>query len=82
MLLLCYTQGTRVLPDFVHVIMIILFCPYFFLTLAPLHLQFGNIPNTPFPRVVDMGQCNDSYGAVVVASALAKAFNTDVNGTL
>lgn len=43
-------------------------------------LEFGNIPNTPFPRVVDMGQCNDAYGAVVVASALAKAFNTDVNG--
>ena len=42
--------------------------------------QFGNIPNTPFPRVVDMGQCNDAYGAVVVASALAKAFKTDVNG--
>lgn len=27
-----------------------------------------------------MGQCNDAYGAVVVASALAKALNTDVNG--
>lgn len=28
---------------------------------------------------MDMGQCNDSYGAVVVAQALAKAFNTDIN---
>eukprot|EP00055_Hartaetosiga_balthica_P015061 m.86703 g.86703 ORF g.86703 m.86703 type:complete len:98 (+) comp8768_c0_seq1:2727-3020(+) len=27
-----------------------------------------------------MGQCNDSYGAVVVATELAKAFGTDVNG--
>ena len=27
-----------------------------------------------------MGQCNDSYSAVVVASALAQAFKTDVNG--
>ena len=43
-------------------------------------LDFGNVPNTPFPRVLDMGQCNDAYGAVMVASALAKAFNTDVNG--
>ncbi len=40
------------------------------------------VPNTPFPRLLDMGQCNDAYGAVVVASALAKAFNTDVNGVL
>jgi len=43
-------------------------------------LEFGNVPNTPLPRVLDMGQCNDAYGAVVVASALAKALNTDVNG--
>ena len=27
-----------------------------------------------------MGQCNDSYGAVVVALALAKHFKTDING--
>ena len=31
------------------------------------------------PRLLDMGQCNDSYGAVVVASALADALQTDVN---
>ena len=43
-------------------------------------MELGTIPNTPFPRVLDMGQCNDAYGAVVVASALAKALNTDVNG--
>lgn len=42
--------------------------------------EYGNIPNTGIPRVLDMGQCNDSYSAVVVAQALAKAFNTDVNG--
>jgi hydroxylamine reductase (hybrid-cluster protein) len=29
---------------------------------------------------VDMGQCNDAYSAVVVASALAEAFDTDING--
>ena len=27
-----------------------------------------------------MGQCNDAYSAVVVASALAEVFKTDVNG--
>ena len=26
-----------------------------------------------------MGQCNDAYGAIKVATALAKAFNCDVN---
>lgn len=32
-----------------------------------------------FPRIMDMGQCNDSYSAVKVALALAEAFNTSVN---
>lgn len=32
-----------------------------------------------FPRLLDMGQCNDAYGAVQVALALAKAFNCGVN---
>ena len=40
----------------------------------------GNIPGTPLPRLVDMGQCNDAYSAIVVADALAKAFDTDLNG--
>ena len=31
------------------------------------------------PRLLDMGQCNDAYSAVQVASALANAFNVDVN---
>jgi hydroxylamine reductase len=31
------------------------------------------------PRLLDVGQCNDSYSAVQIALALAKAFNTDVN---
>jgi hydroxylamine reductase len=32
-----------------------------------------------FPRLLDMGQCNDAYGAIAVASALAKAFDCGVN---
>jgi hydroxylamine reductase len=31
------------------------------------------------PRLLDMGQCNDSYGAIAVAVALAKAFDCGVN---
>ncbi|MCL2350919.1 MAG: hydroxylamine reductase [Firmicutes bacterium] len=33
----------------------------------------------PFPRILDMGQCNDAYGAVQVAIALAGAFGCGVN---
>jgi hydroxylamine reductase len=31
------------------------------------------------PRLLDMGQCNDAYGAIMVASALAEAFDCSVN---
>jgi len=31
------------------------------------------------PRLLDMGQCNDSYGAIQVAVALADAFDCSVN---
>lgn len=31
------------------------------------------------PRIMDMGQCNDAYGAIKVAMALAEAFNCSVN---
>lgn len=32
-----------------------------------------------FPRLLDCGQCNDAYSAIVIAQALAKAFNCGVN---
>jgi len=41
-------------------------------------MEFGDIGG--IPRLLDMGQCNDAYSAIQVAVALAKAFNTDVNG--
>jgi hydroxylamine reductase len=41
-------------------------------------LDFGEIDG--IPRLLDIGQCNDSYSAIQIASALAKAFDTDVNG--
>lgn len=31
------------------------------------------------PRLMDMGQCNDAYGAIKVATALAGAFDCEVN---
>ena len=31
------------------------------------------------PRLLDIGQCNDAYSAIVIASELAKAFETTVN---
>eukprot|EP00878_Enallax_costatus_P028172 GHUV01030391.1.p1 GENE.GHUV01030391.1~~GHUV01030391.1.p1 ORF type:complete len:227 (+),score=87.32 GHUV01030391.1:69-683(+) len=42
--------------------------------------DFGILPGTQLPRLLDMGQCNDAYSAVIVATELAKVFNTDVNG--
>ena len=40
-------------------------------------LELGEIGG--LPRLLDMGQCNDAYGAIQVASALAGAFNCGVN---
>ena len=40
-------------------------------------LPFGEVAG--FPRLMDMGQCNDAYGAIQVALTLAEALNTDVN---
>jgi hydroxylamine reductase len=40
-------------------------------------LDFGTIGG--IPRLLDMGQCNDAYSAIKVASALAQAFECDVN---
>lgn len=40
-------------------------------------LDIGSIG--PFPRILDMGQCNDAYGAIQVAMALAAAFECGVN---
>lgn len=41
--------------------------------------DMGALPNG-IPRLLDMGQCNDAYGAAKVALALADVFKTDING--
>ncbi|MDD6442216.1 MAG: hydroxylamine reductase, partial [bacterium] len=40
-------------------------------------LDLGTIGG--LPRIMDMGQCNDAYGAIKVAVSLAKAFGCEVN---
>ncbi|MEN6547785.1 MAG: hydroxylamine reductase, partial [Armatimonadia bacterium] len=40
-------------------------------------LDFGDIGG--IPRLLDIGQCNDSYSAIKIALALADAFETDIN---
>jgi hydroxylamine reductase len=40
-------------------------------------LNFGEIGG--LPRLLDVGQCNDTYSALQIAIALAKAFDCGVN---
>ncbi len=42
-------------------------------------LDLGNIPDTNIPRYLDLGQCNDSNGAIQIAVALANALNKNIN---
>ena len=40
-------------------------------------LEFGSIDGVP--RLLDVGQCNDAFSAVKIATALADAFKCEVN---
>lgn len=40
-------------------------------------IDFGTVAG--LPRLLDVGQCNDAYSAVRIATALADVFDTDVN---
>ena len=40
-------------------------------------LDFGTVAG--LPRLLDVGQCNDAYSAIKIATALSDAFDTDVN---
>lgn len=43
-------------------------------------IDFGNVPGTQIPRYLDLGQCNDSNGAVHIAIAVANALGVkDLN---
>ena len=54
------------------------------LTLACGKFRFNHLQNQlgdigGIPRLLDVGQCNDAYSAVVIATKLAEAFNCGVN---
>lgn len=40
-------------------------------------MEFGEVAG--IPRLLDCGQCNDSYSAIQIALALSKAFNCSIN---
>lgn len=40
-------------------------------------LDFGDIDG--IPRLLDIGQCNDAYSGIIIASALAEAFECGIN---
>lgn len=42
-------------------------------------IDFGTIEGTDIPRYLDLGQCNDSNGAVEIAKALSQALQTPIN---
>jgi hydroxylamine reductase len=42
-------------------------------------IDFGEIEGTGIPRYLDLGQCNDSNGAVHIATAISNALNVPVN---
>jgi len=43
------------------------------------HLDFKTVGSSGIPRLLDLGQCNDSYSAIQIALGLAKALNCGVN---
>ncbi len=42
-------------------------------------IDFGEIEGTGIPRYLDLGQCNDSNGAVEIAKAVSAALNVPIN---
>lgn len=42
-------------------------------------IDFGTVPGTELPRYIDLGQCNDSNGAVKIAIALSQATGIAIN---
>ena len=67
-----YTKFAKMVPD--DCIILTLACGKYRFN----KLKFGEVAG--LPRLLDVGQCNDAYSAVRIATALADAFDTDVNG--
>lgn len=68
-----YTEFVEKLPN--DTIVLTLACGKF--RFNHLQKQLGTLGG--IPRLLDMGQCNDAYSAIVVAAALAKVFNCGLN---
>lgn len=66
-----YTEFARLVPK--DCIILTLACGKYRLN----KFDYGDIEG--IPRLLDVGQCNDVYSAVRIATALADAFQTDVN---
>ncbi len=66
-----YTEFVRQTPD--DTVVLTLACGKFRFN----DLDLGSIGG--LPRIMDMGQCNDAYSAIRVATALAEAFECGVN---
>jgi hydroxylamine reductase len=66
-----YTELARQVPD--DCVILTLACGKYRFN----KLEFGDIGG--IPRLLDIGQCNDAYSAIVIASALADAFGVGVN---
>ena len=67
-----YTEFAKMVPD--DCIILTLACGKYRFN----KLEFGEVAG--LPRLLDVGQCNDAYSAVRIATALADIFGTDVNG--
>ena len=67
-----YTEFAKMVPD--DCIILTLACGKYRFN----KLEFGEVAG--LPRLLDVGKCNDAYSAVRIATALADAFGTDVNG--
>ena len=66
-----YTEFAKAVPD--DCIILTLACGKYRFN----KLEFGEVAG--LPRLLDVGQCNDVYSAVRIATALADAFDTEVN---
>lgn len=66
-----YTDFAKIVPD--DCIILTLACGKYRFN----KLEFGTVAG--LPRLLDVGQCNDAYSAVRIATSLADAFETDVN---
>jgi len=66
-----YTQFAQTIPD--DCLILTLACGKFRFN----NLDFGEINS--IPRLIDCGQCNDAYSAIIIAKALADAFGCSVN---